>query len=476
MKALKFMFFDYWPYEYAKGFSYVTNQPVKSEHNPLFSRDINSRFKGLNYHTVIYDEQEKIFKVWYCTRFYDFETFEHEEYMVYGTSPDGIKWDFPNRDVVEGTNYVTTRDVCAMGASIIKDIEDEKMPYKLLMRPKCEPEIDPAIFAYYSMDGIHWQKVQEEPVLPNNTDCQVSFYRDSETKLYKACFRGSIGNRRVFQSQSKDFINWSEPVLTLDTDMADGPQVQIYNFQMSQYGNYAIGLSPMYNTREEDMGVGKMYGTTDLKLAFSRGGFNWKWAHDQKRFMANGPEGEFDSHGIYSASDLVYLENEIRIYYAGIPHDHGDFNNYQKKVQALGYATLRPDGFTKISCEAKGELLTRTFSVIDEALFLNCDSSKGGIQVELLEQDGTVIEGFSKDNCRVISEDNTKKKVEWIEAPDASKILMKEIRIKVYAEKAGLYSITFANGSNINRYWDFKEGLFSRPLMDVDENKFFMHV
>ena len=76
----------------------------------------------------------------------------------------------------------------------------------------------------------------------------------------------------------------------------------------------------------------------------------------------------------------------------------------------------------------------------------------------------------------MISEGNTKKKVEWIEAPDASKILMKEIRIKVYAEKAGLYSITFANGSDINRYWDFKEGLFSRPLMDVDENKFFMHV
>jgi len=396
--------------------------------------------------------------------------------MIYGTSPDGIAWDFPNRDVVEGTNYVTTREVCAMGASVIKDIEDEKMPYKLLMRPKCEPEIDPAIFAYYSMDGIHWQKVQEEPVLPNNTDCQVSFYRDSESKLYKACFRGSIGNRRVFQSQSKDFIHWTEPVLTLDTDFEDGPQVQIYNFQMSQYGNYAIGLAPMYNTREEDMGVGKMYGTADIKLAFSRGGFNWKWAHNQSRFIELGVEGEFDSHMIYTASDLVYLEDEIRIYYAGVPHDHGDYAGYKVKPQSLGYATLRPDGFTKITCEGKGELLTRTFSVVEDAIYLNCDSSRGGVQVELLAEDGTVIEGFSKENCRVISEDNTKAKVEWIAAPDASKILKKEIRLKVYAEKADIYSITFANGSDINRYWDFKEGLFSRPLRDVDEDKFFMHV
>lgn len=476
MKALKFMFFDYWPYEYAKGFEYITNTPQKSEHNPLFSRDPDSRFKGLNYHTVIYDQEESIFKIWYCTRFYDFETLEHEEYLVYGTSEDGIKWDFPNQDVVPGTNYVMKREDCAMGASVIKDIEDEKMPYKLLMRPKCEPEIEPAIFAYYSLDGIHWQKVQDGPVMPNNTDCQVSFYRDSETKIYKACFRNSIGNRRVFQSQSKDFIHWSEPVLTLDTDLVDGPQVQIYNFQMSQYGNYAIGLAPMYNTREEDMGTGKMWGTTDIKLAFSRGGYNWKWAHNQKRFLQLGEAGNFDSHGIYTASDLVFLEDEIRIYYAGIPHDHGDFESYKTKPQSLGYATLRPDGFTKIHCAGEGELLTRPFSVIDPDIYLNCDSSAGSIRVELLEEDGSVIEGFAKENCRVICEDSTKKKVEWIKPPDASKILKKVIRLKVYAEKADIYSITFSNGSDINRYWDFKEGLFSRPLRDVDEDKFFMHV
>jgi hypothetical protein len=466
------MFFDYWPYEYAKGFSYVTNTPERSAHNPLFSRDPDSRFKGLNYNTVLYDKEEKIFKVWYGTRFYDFDTLEHEEYLVYGTSVDGIKWDFSNQDVVEGTNYVTAKEVTAMGASIIKDFEDEKMPYKLLMRPKS----DPNIHAYYSMDGIHWVKVQEEPVLPYDSDCQVSFYRDSETKIYKACFRGSIGNRRVFQSQSKDFIHWTEPVLTLDTDISDGPQVQIYSFQMSQYGNYAIGLSPMYNTEESDMGTGKMFGKTDIKLAFSRGGYNWKWAANQKRFIEVGAEGEFDSCGVYTSSDLVYLDDEIRIYYAGIPYDHGDREGYYTKVQSMGYATLRPDGFTKISCQEKGELLTRPFSVLEPDIYLNCDSKKGAIQVELLEEDGTVIEGFNKENCQVISEDNTKVKVEWIQTPDFSKILKKVIRLKVYGEKADIYSITFSNGTDINRYWEFKEALFSRPLKDVDEDEFFMHV
>ena len=72
--------------------------------------------------------------------------------------------------------------------------------------------------------------------------------------------------------------------------------------------------------------------------------------------------------------------------------------------------------------------------------------------------------------------DNTKKKVEWIEAPDVSKIMKREIRLKLYAEKSDVYSITFSNGSDINRYWEFKEGLFSRPLRDVDEEAFFMHV
>ena len=76
----------------------------------------------------------------------------------------------------------------------------------------------------------------------------------------------------------------------------------------------------------------------------------------------------------------------------------------------------------------------------------------------------------------MVSEDNTKKKVEWIKATDASKILERVIRLKIHAEKADIYSITFSNGSDINRYWEFKEALFSRPLKDVDEEKFFMHV
>ena len=472
MKALKFMFFDCWPYEYVRGFSYMTNRPGKFEGNPLFSRDPESRFKGLNYSTVLFDEEERIFKVWYGTRFYDFDTLEHEEYLVYGTSLDGIKWDFSNQDVVAGTNFVTERAVCAMGASIIKDVEDKKMPYKLLMRPKS----DPNIHAYWSMDGIHWNRVREEPVLPYDSDCQVSFYRDSESGYYKACFRGSIGNRRVFQSQSKDFIHWSEPVLTLDPDFSDGPQVQIYSFQMSPYGNYTIGLSPMYNTEECDMGTGKMFGKTDIKLAFSRGGYNWKWAHDQSRFIENGEAGAFDSHGIYTSSDLVCLEDEIRIYYAGVPYDHGDREGYHTRVQSMGYATLRPDGFTRITCQGEGELLTRPFSVVEPEIFLNCDARNGEIQIELLEEDGTVIEGFERENCRPISEDSTKARIEWISEPDLSKILKRAIRLKVYGKKADLYSITFPNGNDVNRYWDFKEGLFSRPLKDVDEEAFFMHV
>ena len=108
---------------------------------------------------------------------------------------------------------------------------------------------------------------------------------------------------------------------------------------------------------------------------------------------------------------MVFLDEEIRIDYAGIPYNHGDREGYYTKVQSMGYATLRPDGFTKISCQEKGELLTRPFSIIAPDIYLNCDSSKGAIQIELLEEDGTVIEGFDKENCKPISEDNTRRKL-----------------------------------------------------------------
>ena len=52
---------------------------------------------------VWYDPQDKIFKMWYQGNYYPRET-------CYATSEDGIHWDKPILDVVDGTNIVMPTD------------------------------------------------------------------------------------------------------------------------------------------------------------------------------------------------------------------------------------------------------------------------------------------------------------------------------------------------------------------------------
>ena len=464
-RAIKFLFFDPWTLEYVRGFQRRLVQPTKYSGNPIFKPERPYEFSRVHlYGTVLRDPGSGLFKMWYST--HDPKD-QGGPYLCYATSKGGYVWDRPELDIVSGTNIVFDKQENTHGPSVLFDPEDPDASrrYKLMMRPGKTP----AIVAYFSSDGIHWRKAQAEPVIRANSDCHIGLYRDPKTGLYQSSYRTDAPDRRVWRSESEDFLHWTRPLLAIEPDAGDPAQTQFYGMQMTPYGNYVMGWLSMYNTWETDFKWSKMDGTMDLDLAYSRDGYCWHRLGQGTRFIPLGEEGSWDGQMLIPSTTPIFLENEIRFYYAGTPHQHRPpYINIGN--ECIGAASLRPDGFLALQVgEEWAELLTRPFAIHEAAILINADASRGQIRVEICDESGQPIEGFRFKDCKPIQADGTALPVQWTSAGDPSKVVRKPIRLRVRAHRADLYSVSLPNGNASPRYWEFREIRCLNPMRDLED-------
>jgi hypothetical protein len=330
------------------------------------------------------------------------------------------------------------------------------------------PSHKPFIVAYFSPDGVHWRKAQEEPVIRVNSDCHIGLYRDAATGLYQASHRNDCPDRRVWRTESADFLHWRRSVLALEPDVDDPPQTQIYGMQMTPYGNFVMGWVSIYNTWESDFGWAKMDGTMDVQLAFSRGGYGWHRIDRGRRFIPLGKEGGWEAQLVIPSTAPIFLDDEIRFYYAGTPYPHG--GPYDSAMdECIGAASLRVDGFVALSVgEDVGELLTRPFALRDPEMFVNADASRGELRLEVEDLDGAAIDGFALHQCDPICGDGIAQRVTWADGVDPSQIVGRPIRLRVRARRTDLYSIWMPNGDPDPKYWRFREIGCLDPMRDLE--------
>jgi hypothetical protein len=314
---------------------------------------------------------------------------------------------------------------------------------------------------------VHWRKAQEDPVIPANSDCHVGLFKDPKTGLYQESHREDCPDRRVWRSESEDFIHWRRPVLSLEPDVGDPPQTQIYGMQMSPYGSFVMGWISMFNTWESDLGWAKMDGTMDVQLAHSRDGYCWHRTALGRRFIPLGEEGAWDAQLVIPSTTPILLEDEIRFYYAGTPYHHG--GPYDEEPECIGAASLRVDGFVALTVdEDVGELLTRPFALREADILVNADASRGEVKLEVCNLDGTPVEGFGFSDCVPLRDDGVSQRVVWAEGADPAKIVRRPIRLRVRARRADLYSIWMPNGDPEPRYWRFREIRCLDPMRDLE--------
>jgi len=455
----------------------ILNQPVKHAKNPLIVPDQPWEKNGHHANgTVMYDEQERIFKMWYTFWIPDKQKKgAHIGGYGYATSTDGVTWQKPqiNKKSGQTNRIVPPKTKGFIGVSVFKDpmTTDPQRRYKMFYNEKPDGTAKTwRTSVAYSPDGIHhWTPDPNLPLIPFS-DTQTHAYWDTQRGRYVGYLRyGPPNTRLISRIESEDFVHWSPKVTVIRRSKMDNPlSTKHYGMRIMPYERVYIGLLSAYHgetiqpiPKEKEAWMDKL----ETQLAFSRNGLtwlrvgkhgaiphhelskdrDWKTVAEQASFIPYGEHKKaWDWGNIYAFQTALVVGDEIRTYYTGIgAHHWGSYHgDPDPPPSGVGLATLRLDGFVSINAEKQGTMTTKPFVFIGDTLEVNANAAGGSIQVEALDPEGKVIEGFAKKDCTPITTDSVRHVLKWKGSSDCHLIQARPIKLRFYLKKAKLYSFT----------------------------------
>ena len=477
----KQLFIDDYVVDSLAGVCRTLNQPVKHAANPVLPAVPASvrRWDAdmlLTFGSVIFDEDEDVFKMWYGA--WGKDTPDHETVLAYATSDDGIAWRKPSlglflfRNTLDN-NIVLDREGISSG--VLKDMRetDPAKRYKMLyvsayMR----------ICAAFSADGVHWRRYEAGlPVLfhPPGHDGHAIHYWDELLGKYVAVVRDRSGRitdvrealvtdeaagaawrklwgknsppenhsiRRVGQAESDDFVHWTPMRVIVGAD-ADDPlnRDNFYNMEVMQYAGMRIGLMTVFSYDDE-----RPRGA--VQMTYSRDGRTWQRAAGRAVFLPLSERpGDFDWGSIYPVQGPLVVGDEIWIYYTGVGADHNhalppgvtDFAN------GIGLAKLRLDGFMSVDAgPCDGTLTTKPLSFKGGRLVINANAESGRIAVEILDAGGKPIAGLGAADGDALTADALRHTVTWQGDADVKRLEGRPVRLRFHLNQAKLFSFGFS--------------------------------
>ena len=413
----------------------------------------------------------------------------HPFYYCYAESNDGINWRKPNIGLFNFEGSKNNNIVLASGeigglqlnmgdnATMFKDENPDAAPdarYKAVVCADGGISGKPrGLFAFKSSDAIHWLPMSKEPVITQGAfDSQNVAFWDNNNGVYRAYWRyfdrGTstnpyVGVRSIRTATSKDFINWSQ---ITDVIYADNLSIELYTNQIKNYyraPHLLIGIPTRYIERGWSPSMQALpelehrklrsshnlrYGTalTDAMLMTSRDGIQFsRWAES---FLPPGIEREgtwnYCQHYlawgmVETKSGLKGAANELSFY-----STESSWTN-NAPTSDLRRFTLRLDGFASVKAPMiGGELLTRPLHFEGKKLSLNmATSAAGSLRVEIADEKGNPLPGFTKDDCYPVFGDTIERIVIWKNGSDVSSLIGKTVRLRFILEDADLFSFQF---------------------------------
>ena len=441
---------------------------------------------------VMKKEDGSGYRMWYIGGAKGMQKCQH---LCYAESDDALHWHkvINDRNPFEHcpeTNILLGLEANIHGPCILRNCHDDDPARRYLMiydsyswfRPEMKETLgDIARWCYVatSPDGLTWSPPKGIPVIPGKADCGQSVVWDPVNRQYIAYLRGTRNNNAPFDpfaspygettrvryvraATSRDFLHWSLPFELLRADQQDGdPHHHIHQFAVTRRGSQYIGLLSIFHIDEyfdvdyEDKGTLLMEeGSCDTQLAVSRDGFNWNRVADRAVFLPRGAPGQWDATWIVTANRVFYDGDRMLIYYAAWGCKRSEYGHHSK----LGVAVLPRDRFQSLG----PKLLSQPAVVETKPLFLapgdlkiNANAEHGRIRAELVDFNGNVIEGFSKNECTVVESDRLDHVIRWqggrlTDAVDPNSLTRYAVRIRFYLHQASLYaaSLPLAPGQN----------------------------
>ena len=477
----------------------LMNQPLKYAGNPVLEMDRcwEADMHFANSTSVIYDKEEKLFKIWTETVNYNWS----DTLLAYYVSNDGIHWEKPLtgqfdyhspwcRGEPSRKHNFLRPGVHRPGVFKDPHENDPAKKYKTLYSPRAmrgQPrETRKGTWAAYSADGIHWKDYLAEvnPVFLSNDTHQVVFWdphRDkyvTHIRLKPPLFKDNPrmwgrdrqeGVRTPGLATSDDFLHWNAPkdmrdpvevnkeFILLAPDEDDTPATRgFYSLETLLYEGVYIGFpTPYHNYPLLDSNLPPTGGnarspwidTIDVQLAFSRDGKAWQRVGNRRPFIPNGPAGSYDAGMVYISQAPTVREDlcEIWIYYLGLRKGHGAVNRGENQEGAISLARLRLDGFVSLSA-GKGAVTTKPLEFEGNRLRINASTAgdQGSVYVEILDpQKGQPLAGFARDDSDVFQGDRVRHTVTWRNEGDLSGLGGKSVRLRFHLERAKLFSFQF---------------------------------
>lgn len=120
-------------------------------------------------------------------------------------------------------------------------------------------------------------------------------------------------------------------------------------------------------------------------------------------------------------------------------------SHYGQPTSHLTRYELRLDGFVSVHAPYQGgELLTKAFRFSGSKLEINYESSAAGdIRIEMQDEQGVAIPGFSAGDCIPLFGNEISREVKWSSEANLDSLAGKIVRIRVVMKDADLYSFRF---------------------------------
>lgn len=320
-----------------------------------------------------------------------------------------------------------------------------------------------------SPDGITWRLEPGEPLFAGYAlDSHNIVFWDALRSEYRACFRhwtkGTMGKglRNIMTATSKDLVEWSD---LAELDYPGMPPEQFYTNNVQPYyraphvfvgfpGRYVerkwtptMDQLPELEHRRKRSERSERYGTaiSDAVFMSSRDGVEYRrWG---EAFIRPGLRAE--EQWTYADNYLTWgmLETDSDLPGGGRELSFYNTENYWRgQSTTIRRYTLRLDGFVSLNAPLSGgELITKSLSVKGNRMSLNVSTSAAGsVRVEIQDESGAPMPGFSLDDCWEIVGDALDYTVKWKDDPDLGALTGKPIRLRFALSDADLYSFKFA--------------------------------
>ena len=226
--------------------------------------------------------------------------------------------------------------------------------------------------------------------------------------------------RRIFQCESRDFEQWSAPRLILAPDAEfDNLDDALYAMGTLRIGSGWLGFIQVFHM---------VSNTSDIQLAYSRDGRNWKRIAAGKPWLTNGAAGSWDEFQIF-VPRVIPRGDEMWVYYGGASCHHDwwmvgqqegldveEAHDLSKVNEGLGMAKMRLNGFFSVGAHRvrEGMLATQPLVAEGDKLVINGACGPDGyIKVEVADVRDEVLPGRSVGECDTFTGDSTAHVVTW---------------------------------------------------------------